>query len=172
MREAATPGFSRAVARLLVIPPAAGCGELILPLRQVRAALPDAALVLLADPRVAVRGAVDEVVADEALARFEPARLCGLVERLAAARLDAAVVFTDERESAFEAAYLAYLAGVRVRAGFAGEFGGGVLAPAVAPPPVGTAGAARHLFLLDALGLGATATTAMKARPQCDDSAS
>jgi hypothetical protein len=170
MRDA--PSFPQAVGRLLVIPPAVGCAELTLPLRQVRSALPNATLVLLADPRVEVRLDVDEVVADGALARFDPTRLPGLVDGLAAARLDAAVVFTDERESAFEAAYLAYLAGVRVRAGFAGEFGGGVLAPAVAPPPVGTAGPARHLFLLDALGLGATATTAVKARPSCDDSAS
>jgi hypothetical protein len=134
--------------------------------------MPRATLVLLADPALGGRVDVDEVVPDRALARFDLADLSGLIAELAAARLAAALVITDERESAFEAAYLAYLAGVRVRAGFAGEFGGGVLAPAVAPPPAGTVGAARHLFLLDALGLGATAAPAVKARPSCDDSAS
>jgi hypothetical protein len=172
MVDGAAPSFPRSVDRLLVIPPAAGCDALIVPLKHVRSAMPRATIVLLADPAVGGRVDVDEVVPDRALARFDPADLSGLIAELAATRLAAAVVFTDERESAFEAAYLAYLAGVRVRAGFAGEFGGGVLAPAVAPPPVGTAGAARHLFLLDALGLGATATAAVKARLSCDDSAS
>lgn len=144
----------RLVRRLLVAPPAAGLGDLGPALVALRAALPRAAVFLLA-----------------------PARELGLaaVERLAAARLELALIFTGEGETAFEAAYLAYLAGVPVRAGFAVEFGGGVLSPALRPPPPGTPGPARHITLLRALGLCAAhprRASALKERPSCDDSAS
>jgi hypothetical protein len=135
-------GSARPVRRLLIIPPAAGLGDLGPALTALRAALPRAAVHLFA-------GHNFTDFADPA-----PALLA--VERLAAARLDLALIFTGEGETAFEAAYLAYLAGVPVRAGFADEFGGGVLSPALRPPPPGTSGPARHLSLLRGLGLGAT----------------
>ncbi|MFZ6183151.1 hypothetical protein [Nannocystis pusilla] len=165
----------RRARRLLVVPPAAGCDELGPALVRLRVAVPQAMVVLLADARAAGRVAafVDQVVPAGALTRFDAPHLSTLVERLAAARLDAALVFTAAGETAFEVAYLAYLAGIPVRAGFAGEFGGGVLAPAVPPPSARVIGPGRHLSLLDALDLSATlAPASAKARPSCDDSAS
>jgi hypothetical protein len=164
----------RRARRLLVVPPAAGCDELGPALIRLRVALPQALVVLLADARAAGRVAafVDEVIPAGAWTRFDARRLAALVERLAGARLDAALVFTAVGETAFEVAYLAYLAGIPVRAGFAVEFGGAVLSPAVPPPPAGVIGPGRHLSLLDALDLSAAlASAGAKARPSCDDSA-
>ncbi len=64
-----------------------------------------------------------------------------------------AVVLSDPGHTALEIAYALYLAGVPRRAGFAPEFGGGVLSHPVPPPPPSTRPEARHLRLLDALGL-------------------
>ncbi|MDC0715657.1 hypothetical protein [Nannocystis bainbridge] len=165
----------RRARRLLVVPPAAGCDELGPALVRLRIAMPQAMVVLLAEARAAGRVAVfvDQVLPAAALTRFDATGLPALVDRLAAARLDAALVFTAADETAFEVAYLAYLAGIPVRAGFADEFGGGVLAPAVPPPPARVIGPGRHLSLLDALDLSAPlAPAGAKARPSCDDSAS
>lgn len=125
----------RSARRLLLVPPAGRTGDLAPALRRLRQTLPDATLVPLTDLPVDPSGALP------------------LVDRLAAARLDAALVFTAEGDSAFEAAYLAYLAGIPVRAGLSAEFGGGVLAPWIRPPPSGTPPARRHLHLLGELGL-------------------
>lgn len=141
---------------MLVVPPARGAGDLAPALRRLRGSLPGATVVLLAgapdgapaDPTLA-----DEVLPARALARLDPAGLPALVDRLAAARVDAALVLTAEGESAFEMAYLAYLAGIPLRAGLAAEFGGGVLSPWVRPPAHGTPAVRRHLFLLGELGL-------------------
>ena len=141
---------------MLVVPPAGATDDLAPALRRLRSALPGARLVLLAGspaerlPPFAAD--VDEVLTDPARAGTGPA--LASIERLAAARLDAAIVFTAAGESPFEAAYLAYLAGIPLRAGISAEFGGGVLSPWVRPPPRDTPGAGRHLFLLGELGLG------------------
>jgi hypothetical protein len=165
----------RALRRWLVVPPAIGCRDLGPALARMRQALPAATLAVLGDAPgpVTIAACVDEWVPDRALARFAVDRLPALVERWAALWFDAAVIFTDEGDTAFEAAYLAYLAGIRVRAGLACEFGGGVLAPAIAPPPAGTRGPTRHLFLLEALGLhAAPAGAGDPLRFSCDHSAS
>ncbi len=153
---ARSAGHMRGARRVLVVPPASGPAELGPALRRLRATLPDATLVLLADHADGTDGEaplVDEVVPIGGPMGFDLDDLPALIERLAAARLDAALVFTAEGETAFEAAYVAYLAGVPLRAGLGAEFGGGVLSSSVRPPPDGCGAAERHLFLLDQLGL-------------------
>lgn len=126
----------QAARRVLVAPPPDDARDFT-PVRQrLRHALPHATLIPLADPPAC-----------------DPADLLAYVDRLAAARLDAALIFTADGDSPFELAYLAYLAGIPVRAGQSAEFGGGVLAPWIRPPPHGTPPVRRHLALLDALGL-------------------
>lgn len=136
-------GFA-AARRVLLVPPARGPADLGPALHRLRAALPDATLVLLSSAPCPLVDA--QLQADD---WTQPA----VIERLAAADLDAAIVFTDEHESALEPAYLGYLAGVPLRAGLAAEFGGGVLTLAPRPPPYPLAPARRHLFLLRELGL-------------------
>jgi ADP-heptose:LPS heptosyltransferase len=140
-----------AAERVLVVPPT-GADERFGPtLERLRSSLPNATLVLLArGDTPAYPRLVDEVVPGDALACVEPAALSALIDRLAAARLDAALVFTTTGESAFEVAHLAYLAGIPVRAGLATEFGGGVLSPCIRPP-AGLPERARDSFLLDQL---------------------
>jgi ADP-heptose:LPS heptosyltransferase len=150
---------ARPAKRVLVVAPACPSEDpsenFVQTLQRVRAALPSASIVLLAsgpsaDPRHA--SLVDEVVPGDALARLDPARLRSLIERLTAQRFDAALVFTAADETAFDAAYLAYLAGIPVRAGLATEFGGGLLSACVRPPPE-LSGSQRDRFLLDELRL-------------------
>ncbi len=153
---AAVPAGMRGARRVLVVPPVSGPTELGPALRRLRATLPDATLVLLAEHADGDDGdatLVDEVVSIGGPMGFNLDDLPALIERLAAARLDAALVFTAEGETAFEAAYVAYLAGVPLRAGLGAEFGGGVLSSWVRPPPDGCVAAERHLFLLSQLGL-------------------
>ena len=155
--SAAKPAGVRGARRVLLVPPVSGAAELEPALRRLRAILPDATLILVGDddPSCAASAAklVDEVVPSGGPIGFNLEGLPALIDRLAAARLDAALVFTAEGETAFEAAYVAYLAGVPLRAGLGAEFGGGVLSSWVRPPPDGFAAAERHLFLLHELGL-------------------
>jgi ADP-heptose:LPS heptosyltransferase len=146
---------ARPAKRVLVVAPTCPSEDFEPTLQRVRAALPSASVVLLAsgpsaDPRHA--SLVDEVVPGQALTRLDPAGLRALIERLATARFDAALVFTTADETAFDAAYLAYLAGIPVRAGLATEFGGALLSACVRPPP-GLSGGRRDRFLLDELCL-------------------
>ena len=50
-----------------------------------------------------------------------------LIQILSHQAFDAAVIFTDERESPYPLAYICYLAGIPIRIGQSQEFGGGVL---------------------------------------------
>lgn len=146
---------ARPAKRVLVVAPAHPPGEVHFEqtLRRVRAALPSASVVLLAsgasaDPNHAAL--VDEVVSGEALTRLDPTGIRTLIDQLAAAHFDAALVFTAADETAFDGAYLAYLAGIPVRAGLATEFGGALLSTCVHPPP-GLSESRRDRFLLDQL---------------------
>ena len=65
---------------------------------------------------------------------------------------DAAVILTDPGHTALDLAYALHLAGVPRRAGFATEFGGGVLTDPL--PPADLPRAERHLAILSALELG------------------
>lgn len=151
---AASPADVRDARRVLLVPPVDGTATLGPALRRLRTALPDATLVLLAEGEdIHPSDLVDERVPFTGSLGFNREDLPALIDRLAAAHLDAALVFTAEGETAFEAAYIAYLAGVPLRAGLAAELGGGVLSSPVPPPPDGFAAAERHLFLLHRLGL-------------------
>jgi ADP-heptose:LPS heptosyltransferase len=128
----------RTAKRVLVVPPVHASEAFQRTLRRVRASLPNAAVVLLASGSFdrwlgAHTSLVDEVLPADALSTLDPDALAALIDRVAGARLDAALVFTAAGESAFEAAYLAYLAGVPLRAGLGLEFGGTVLAPCIQP---------------------------------------
>jgi ADP-heptose:LPS heptosyltransferase len=145
---------ARPAKRVLVVAPAQS-PHFEQTLLRVRAGLPDAHVVLLASGPSADPGhaaLVDEVVPGEALTRLDPVGLRALIERLVAAHLDAALVFTGADETAFDAGYLAYLAGIPVRAGLATEFGGALLSTCVRPPPHLSA-SRRDRFLLDELCL-------------------
>jgi ADP-heptose:LPS heptosyltransferase len=139
-----------AARRVLVVPPARGPADLGPALARLRRSLPDATLVMLASASCPL---ADELLPDDEWTHLDVKALPTLIDRLAAAALDAALVFTDEHESAFEVATLAYLAGVPLRAGLDDEFDGGVLAPWLRPPREPLPPAGRHLYLLRALGL-------------------
>lgn len=114
------------LARVLAWNPGGGA-DLAPALAALRAARPDLSCEVWTDP-------------------VAPDTLPDLVLRLDAARFAAVLIFAAPGASPFEAAYLAHLAGVPVRAGMSVEFGGGVLSPWVRPPPHGVPDP--HLFLV------------------------
>jgi ADP-heptose:LPS heptosyltransferase len=132
-------------------------------LRALRAALPDAELVLLASPGgVAAaellpwidRAEAVRVLWQDAHGRlpFDPERELALADRVRALEADAAVILTSFSQTAWPAAYLCYLAGIPVRIGHADDFGGGVLShPIAGPAPVHQVD--RSLHLLEAVGI-------------------
>lgn len=78
-----------------------------------------------------------------------------LVDALASRGFGCAVVFTAPGRSPHPGAYIAFLAGIPVRVGASAEFGGRLLTTEVRDPlPAGTD---RHLALLEAAGLPASA---------------
>jgi ADP-heptose:LPS heptosyltransferase len=132
-------------------------------LRALRHALPDAHLTLLASPAGATAAPllpwVDDVLAWSAVWQdasgtmpCDPARERRLLAALRHGRYDAAVVFTSFAQSPHPPAYACYLAGVPIRLGQSKEFGGGTLAPAVAPPADDGHQVDRNLHLLEAVG--------------------
>lgn len=89
------------------------------------------------------------------------------VKRLVSAEACAALVFTEAGYEPYLPAYLCYLAGVRHRAAFSGEFGGRVLSATFRPPP--GEGAARHLELLRAASPMLVATVgSLQRSARCD----
>src|SRR4051812_2412910 len=131
--------------------------------RALRAALPDAELVLLASPGGAAAASllpwVDRVetvraVWQDAQGRLplDPARELALVERLRALDADAAVILTSFSQTAWAPAYACYLAGIPVRAGHAPDFGGSLLSHPV-PGPAPEHQADRNLHVVRALGV-------------------
>lgn len=165
------------VRRLLVVR-LDNLGDVILltpALRALRAALPSAHLCLLASPAGAQLAPllpwVDEVRAVRALWQdvaggltFDPAREQAFIAGLAG--FDAAVVATSFAQSPYPAAYACYLAGIPIRAGFAADFGGGVLSHPVPPPPDGCHQADRGVALVTALGVPPAGThLELAARP-------
>lgn len=162
-----TPPDALARARRILVVRLDNLGDVLLTApfaRALSAAAPEARLTLLASPGGALGAPLlpwyRRVVTARALwqdldARlpFEPGRELALIETLRAGAYDAAFVLTSFSQTAWPAAYAAYLAGIPVRAGFASDFGGGVLTDPVAPPPDGTHQAERNLALLAALGI-------------------
>jgi ADP-heptose:LPS heptosyltransferase len=135
-------------------------------LRGLRAAHPGWHLTLLASPAGASVAPLlpwlDAVEVERALWQdasgqlpFDPEREWALIERLRAARYDAALVFTSWAQSPFPAAYAAYLAGVPVRIGESKEFGGAVLSHAVETLPDAVHQVDRNAHLVVSTGLAA-----------------
>lgn len=133
-------------------------------LRALHERSPHTEITLLASPAGALAAPllpwIDDVIAHHALWQdasnaldFSPEREQALVETLRARQFDAAVVFTSFSQTPFPAAYACYLAGIPVRVGQAGLFGGGVLSRQVDLPPFDTHQAERSLHLLEATGL-------------------
>lgn len=93
----------------------------------LRQGLPGASITLLASPAGAQAGRLNPDL-DEVLVAdvpwmdpwnrlpLDPARELALIQRVAARKFDAAVIFTSFRQSALPAAYLCYLAGIPLRA--------------------------------------------------------
>jgi ADP-heptose:LPS heptosyltransferase len=156
--------------RILVLRPD-NIGDVLLAspvFRALRAHRPDAALGVLASRAGAEAAAllpwVDEIVA----ARPSWQHLSGgsgrdagpsaeeehaLIRRLADGRWDAALILTSWNQTAWPAAHTTYLAGIPVRAGFAGDFGGAVLTHPVPPPPRELHAAERDVALLRGIGV-------------------
>jgi lipopolysaccharide heptosyltransferase II len=136
-------------------------------LRALKAARPDRHLGLLTSPAGAAVAAlvpeVDEVIPYEAPwmkatdARTDPAPDLALVERLAAGRWDAAVIFTVHSQPALPAALLCHLAGIPRRLAHTADKPFGLLTVWVADPERDTPmrhEVRRQLDLLAAVGLG------------------
>lgn len=131
--------------------------------RALRVALPHAELVLLASPGGAAvapllpwvdRVETERVVWQDAQGRLplDPARELAFVDRLRALSADAALILTSFSQTAWPAAYAAYLAGIPVRAGHAPDFGGSLLTHPVAGPAPDHQ-VERNLHVVRALGV-------------------
>lgn len=154
-------------ARRIVVLRLDNAGDVILAgptLRALRAALPDTELTIVASPNGAAATEllpwVDDVLVWRALWQdasgelpFDPGREFALIERLRTLRADAALILTSFNQSPLPAGYACYLAGIPIRIGHAGMFGGGVLSHPIAGPAPDHQ-AERNLHLLRALGLG------------------
>ena len=152
--------------RILVVRPD-NLGDVLLlgpALRALRAAAPQARLVLLGSPAgAAVAPLLPEL--DEVLVASpvwqdagpagspDPASCLDLAERVRAGRFDAALIFTSFSQSPHPAGYLCLLAGVPVRAALSAEFGGGVLSHWVPARDTPSHQADRAVYLLDRLGI-------------------
>ena len=132
-------------------------------LRTLRHALPDAHVTLLGSNgggRVAPllpwvdSVMVERVVWQDASARLplDPRRELALAERIAEQRFDAALIFTSFSQSPWPPAYACYLAGIALRAGQAGDFGGSLLTHVVPSLPREAHQVDRNLHLLHELG--------------------
>jgi len=154
------------LSRILVVRPD-NLGDVLLAgpaLRALAAAAPGASLHLLASsggaavapllPEVADVLVVEPVWQDASGALpLDPAREQRLVAEVAGRRYDAAVVLTSFSQSPWPAAYVCYLAGVPIRVGMSGEFGGSLLTHWVPAAPEGTHQVDRALRMLAAVGV-------------------
>jgi ADP-heptose:LPS heptosyltransferase len=132
-------------------------------LRGLRARLPDTELVMVTSPNGAAAAEllpwVDDVVVWRALWQdangdlpFDPDREFALIDRLRTLRADAALILTSFSQTPFAAGYACYLAGIPIRIGHAGMFGGAVLSHPIAGPAPDHQ-AERNLHLLRGLGI-------------------
>ncbi|MFN8472462.1 MAG: glycosyltransferase family 9 protein [Anaerolineae bacterium] len=83
---------------------------------------------------------------------FDPARERELIEMLAARRFDAALIFTSFSQTPHAPGYVAYLAGIPLRAGESKEFGGRVLTTELKGAPDEMHQVERNLRLVETLG--------------------
>lgn len=133
-------------------------------LRALRASLPGARIDLMASRAGAAvvpllpwvdDVLVERVVWQDAQGRLplDPSRELALVERIAAPRYDAILIFASFAQTPWPAAYVAYLAGIPVRIAAASEFGGSILSHPVSPLPRETHEAERDLHLVESVGV-------------------
>jgi ADP-heptose:LPS heptosyltransferase len=136
-------------------------------LRAIKQATPSARLTLLASPAGSSAAPllpwIDDVIVwrsvwQDAHGRvpFDPARERDLIERLAARRFDAALIFTSFSQTPHVPGYVCYLAGIPLRAGESKEFGGSVLTTELRGAPDEMQQAERNLRLVEALGYPVT----------------
>lgn len=168
MDNAAPASAWGAVRRLLVVR-LDNVGDLLMlgpALRTIRHHLPGAHVTLLgsgAAPLVApMLPEVDDVLVERVVWQdasgaldLDPARELELVARLADGQFDAALIFTSFSQSPWPPAYACYLAGIPLRAGQAGDFGGSLLTTAVPSLPAEAHQVDRNLHLLEGLGFAA-----------------
>ncbi len=83
---------------------------------------------------------------------FDPARERELIDLLAARQFDAALIFTSFSQTPHAPGYVAYLAGIPLRAGESKEFGGRVLTTELKGAPDDMHQVERNLRLVEALG--------------------
>ena len=152
--------------RVLVVRPD-NLGDVVLtaPLfRALHEHLPNAELTLLASPGGALAAPlvpfIDRVETVRAIWQdlggrlpFDPGGELEFVARLRGGNYDAALICTSFSQTPFAPGYAAYLAGIPVRVGQAGDFGGSVLSHTVEPAADGSHQAERNLHLLEALGV-------------------
>ncbi|HEX6998747.1 MAG TPA: glycosyltransferase family 9 protein [Gammaproteobacteria bacterium] len=152
-----------AVRRLLVVR-ADNVGDVLMTgpaLAALRAALPAARITLLASPAGGEAAPllpwIDDVIAwrvvwqDLGRLPLDPDRERRLIERLARERFDGAVIFTSFSQSPHPPAFVAWLAGVPLRAGASHEEGA-LLTHAIPSGPDGRHQVARNIELVTALG--------------------
>ena len=166
LAAAADPPNALRGARRIAVLRLDNAGDVILTgptLRSLRAGLPDTELVMVASPNGAAAAEllpwVDDVVVWRALWQdasgdlpFDPAREFALIDGLKTLRADAALILTSFSQTPFAAGYACYLAGIPIRVGHAGMFGGAVLShPIGGPAPDHQAD--RNLHLLRGLGI-------------------
>ena len=151
-------------------------------LRALKQAAPDAHLTVMASPAGAAAAPlvpwIDDVVVECVVWQdatgelaFDPGREMALVDRIRAARYDAALLFTSFSQSPWPAAYACYLAGVPVRAGESKEFGGSLLTHEAPSLLDGAHQVDRNLHLIEALGLTGSARPAVVVPEAARDSA-
>lgn len=152
-------------ARRLLVVRADNIGDVLMTapaLRALRAALPDAAITLLASPAGTAAAPLLPWIDDVWTARvlwqdlgalpFDPARERGFVDELAARRFDAAIILTSFSQSPHPAAFAAWLAGIPLRAGASRETSA-LLTDQPPFVPVERHQVERNLALVEALGI-------------------
>lgn len=131
--DRSAPGPWQRVRRLLVIR-ADNIGDVVMTgpaLRALRRALPNAAITLLASPAGAQAAPllpwIDDVICRRVLWQdlgrlaFDPERERELIAELAERRFDGALILTSFSQSPYPAAFVAWLAGIGLRAGASRE---------------------------------------------------
>src|SRR3954447_8200618 len=155
-----------AAARRVLVVRLDNVGDLVMlgpALRALRHNLPHAHLTLLASAAGRAMAPllpcvdsvmVEQVVWQDAGARLalDPGRELALVRRIADAQFDAALIFTSFSQSPWPPAYACYLAGIPLRAGQAGDFGGSLLTHVAPSLPREAHQVDRNLHLVDHLG--------------------
>ncbi len=132
-------------------------------LRAIKENLPESKITLLASPAgthaASLLRQVDRIITWRAIWQdvgnqmpIDAARELQLVEALAEADFDAAIVFTSFSQSPYPPAYIAYLAEIPLRLGQSKEFGGSVLTTWIKAPDDTMHQVDRNLYLLQRAG--------------------